>query len=473
MKFLRFLLAVSLTLIMATTALAHAQAITPAEARAIAKEVTVYGFPMVDSYRIQYDFFVDRGGSQYKAPWNTLYNVARAFTPEDTAIQTPNADTPYSFVGADLRAEPLVFTVPAVNPKRYYSIQFYDMYTYVLGYVGTRTTGNGPGRFLLVGPGWKGEKPAGVKAVIRSDTEFAYAQYRTQLFDPADIENVKKVQAGYKVQTLSQFLGTPAPPAAPAVDFMKPLSPKAQMTSIDFFRVLDFVFRFCPVVPSETALRARFAKIGVGTGKAFDPAALSPEMRKALTDGMADAWAELAEFKKTEMDTGKVTSADGFGTRATLGDNYLYRMAGAVFGIYGNMKDEAIYPFYFVDADGKPLIGNRGYTLHFAPGQLPPVHAFWSLSMYQLPSILFYANPLHRYLINSPMLPSLKRDADGGITLYLQNVSPGKDKESNWLPAPPGPFAVFLRLYWPDQAALDGQWKAPPLEPESGKGMPK
>ena len=453
------------------SALANAQGITTADARAIAKEATVYGFPMVDSYRIQYDYFVDRGGSQYKAPWNTLFNIARVFTPEDTAIQNPNSDTPYSYIGADLRAEPLVITVPAVDPKRYYALQFVDMYTYNFAYVGSRATGNGAGSYLLAGPGWKGDKPAGVKEVIRSETEFAFVQYRTQLFDPADIENVKKVQAGYKVQTLSQFMGTPAPPAAPVVHFIKPLSRKAEVTSIDFFRVLDFVLRFCPVDPSETELRARFAKIGVGAGKAFDPAALSPEMRKALTDGMADAWAEFAQLKKTEIDTGKLTSADGFGSRAFLDGRYLYRMAGAVIGIYGNSKDESIYPTYFVGADRKPLVGSRGYTLHFAPGQLPPVSAFWSLTMYKLPSILLYANALNRYLINSPMLPSLKKDADGGITLYLQNVSPGKDKESNWLPAPPGPFMAVLRLYGPDQVALDGSWKNPPLEPKSGKGM--
>jgi hypothetical protein len=140
-------------------------------------------------------------------------------------------------------------------------------------------------------------------------------------------------------------------------------------------------------------------------------------------------------------------------------------MAGAVFGIYGNSKEEAMYPAYFVDAAGQKLDGaaNR-YTVRFARGQLPPVNAFWSLTMYELPARLLYANALNRYLINSPMLPELKRDADGGLTLVIQHDSPGKDLVSNWLPAPAGPFFLTLRLYWPKREALDGEWKQPPLQ---------
>ena len=198
-----------------TSAPATAEQLTPAEARAIAKEATIYGFPLVDSYRIQYSYFVDRGGAEFKAPWNTLSNTARVYTPDDKAIQTPNSDTPYSFLGADLRAEPLVLTVPAIEKGRYYSLQFIDMYTFNFAYVGSRATGNDAGKFLLAGPDWKGETPPGIKAVIRSETEFAFVLYRTQLFDPDDIDNVKKIQAGYKVQPLSQFLGKPAPAPRP------------------------------------------------------------------------------------------------------------------------------------------------------------------------------------------------------------------------------------------------------------------
>lgn len=275
---------------------------------------------------------------------------------------------------------------------------------------------------------------------------------------------MKKIQAGYKVQTLSQFLGKPAPAVALTVDFIKPLTPEQERTSLQFFNVLNFILQFCPTDPSETELMARFAKIGVGGGKSFDAASLSPEMQTALGDGMADAWAAFKEYKETELDTGKKTSADGFGTRAALKNDYMSRMSAAVLGIYGNSKDEALYPVYFVDSGNQKLDGTDRYTLRFAPGQLPPVNAFWSLTLYELPASLLYANPLNRYLINSPMLPSLKQDADGGITLYVQNESPGAEQESNWLPAPKGPFFAVLRLYWPKPEALDGQWKAPPLQ---------
>src|SRR5688572_31815600 len=462
MKTNQFTKLLALALGLARTITGHAADPTPAEARTIAKEAFIYGFPMVDNYRIQYAYFVDKQNPEYKGPFNKLVNIPRVYTPEDKAIQTPNSDTPYSFIGADLRTEPLVFSVPEVEKGRYYSIQFIDAYTHNFAYAGSRTTGNGAGKFLLAGPGWKGEKPAGVKEVIRSETDLVFAGYRTQLFNPADLDNVKKIQAGYKVEPLSAFLGQPAPPAAPAVDYMKPLTPKTQRTSPEFFNILNFALKFCPAVPSETALMERFAKIGVGAGKTINVASLTPEVKQALEQGMADGLKEFEDFKRTEVDTGKVTSGDFFGTREYLKNNYLYRMAAAILGIYGNSKAEAMYPIYAVDSTGAPLdAAKHRYTVRFAPGQLPPVNAFWSLTMYDLPASLLVANPINRYLINSPMLPQLKKDADGGITLHIQNESPGKDKEANWLPAPKGPFVMAMRLYWPKEEAMSGKWKAP------------
>jgi hypothetical protein len=443
---------------------AHAQAtVTPSEARAIAKEAYIYGFPLVDSYRIQYGYFVDEKGPEFKSPWNHIANTPRVYTPDDTAIQTPNSDTPYSWLGLDLRAEPIVLTVPDVEKGRYYSIQFTDAYTFNTDYAGTSTTGNGAANLLVVGPGWTGETPNGVKKVIRSETDFIMPIYRVQLFDAGDIENVKKVQAGFKVQTLSAFLGKPSPPPAPAIDFIKPLTVETQKTSLEFFNVLNFVLRYCPTVPSEVELMKRFARIGVGAGQTFDANKLSPEMTKAIEDGRADAWADFANLLK-QFDAGQVTSADVFGTREYMKNNYLYRMGAAVLGIYGNSKEEAIYPIYNVDETGQKLNGANRYVLRFPPGQLPPVNSFWSLTMYDLPASLLVANPINRYLINSAMLPQLRRDADGGLTLLIQNQSPGKDKEANWLPAPNGPFRMYLRLYWPKAEALNGGWTKPPLQ---------
>ncbi len=435
--------------------------VAPDEARAIAKDAYVYGFPMVDNYRIQYAYFVNKENPEYKGGWNAIHNTARVYTPDDKAIQSPNSDTPYSFIGADLRTEPLVLTVPPVEDGRYYSLQFIDGYTYNFAYVGSRTTGNGGGKYLLAGPGWQGERPEGVDEVIRSDTELAFVLYRTQLFGPDDLDNVKKIQAGYQVTPLSVFLNQPSPAPAPPIDFVPPLTSDQQKTSPQFFEILDFAMRFAPTLPAEQQLRDRFATIGIGPDGTFDADELTPEMRTALEDGMADAWAEFDTLKKDKIDTNQVGAADFFGTKQDLNGNYLYRMAGAVLGIYGNTKEEALYPAATVDSAGAPLTGANNYTYRFEPGQLPPVNAFWSLTMYQLPESLLVANPVDRYVINSPMLDDLVRDPDGGITLYLQNQSPGPAKEANWLPAPKGPFLVALRLYWPKPDALDGQWQAP------------
>ena len=443
---------------------AHAQtSVAASEARAIAKEAYIYGYPMVDGYRIKYAYFVDQNNPEYKAPWNQLRNIPRVYTPDDKAVQTPNSDTPYSMLGMDLRAEPIVLTVPKIEKKRYFSIQLIDAYTFNFDYIGSRATGNDGGGFLIAGPNWKGQTPKGVTKVIRSETELVLAVYRTQLFNPGDLDNVKKVQAGYQARPLSAFLGQPAPKAASPIDFIKPLSPDTQKTSLEFYNILNFVLQFCPTPPSEKTLMARFAKIGVGAGKSFDASKLSPEIKTAIEQGMADAWADFANLKK-RLDAKEVTSGDLFGTRQYLKNNYLYRMAAAVIGIYGNSKQEAMYPIYTVDAAGQKLDGASRYTVRFAPDQLPPVNAFWSLTMYELPSSLLVANPLNRYLLNSPMVPQFKRDADGGLTLLIQNENPGTEKEANWLPAPKGPFFMAMRLYWPKDAALKGKWTAPPLK---------
>ena len=463
MKLIRteFLLTFCFAVALATTGAAD---ITPADARAIAKEAYIYGYPMADGYRILHTYFVNRESPEFKAPWNQIKNTPRVFTPEDKAVQTPNSDTPYSSIGLDLRAEPFVLTVPAIEKERYFSVQLVDLYTHNFDYIGSRATGNDGGSFLIAGPKWKGETPKGVKKVIRSETDLVLAIYRTQLFNSADLDKVKKVQAGYKAEPLSTFLGQPPPAPAPAVDFIKPPTPAELKGSLQVFTILNFLLQFCPTVPSETALMERFAKIGVGAGKTFDVAKVTPEMKQALELGVADAWKEFAEYKRTQLDTGKVTSGDVFGTREALKNNYLNRMSGAILGIFGNSQAEAMYPLYTVDAAGEKLDGTNRYTLRFAPGELPPANAFWSLTMYELPSSLLTANPMNRYLLNSSMLPQFNKDPDGGLTLVIQNESPGADKEANWLPAPKGPFFMAMRLYWPKEEATSGKWTAPKLK---------
>ena len=437
--------------------------LSPEEARAIAKEAYIYANPVVDSYRIIYDYFVDADNPDYKAPWNQLANIPRVYTHQDRAVQTPNSDTPYSWLALDLRTEPMVLTIPPIDGDRYFSIQLIDLYTHNFDYIGSRTTGNDGAQFLITGPGWNGEVPDGITKAISCETELMLAVYRTQLFSPEDLETGKEIQEGYKVESLSEFLGEPAPKGATKIDFIEPLSQEEIRASPKIFEQLNFVLQFCPTHPTEMELISRFGKLNIGANETFDWDAFTPEIQETIGQGIADAWADFAKLKE-KADAGEISSGDAFGTREQLQNNYLYRMAAAVLGIWGNSEAEAIYPSYYVDADGQKLDGANNYTLRFEPGQLPPVNAFWSLTMYELPESLLAANPLDRYLLNSTMMDDFVRDEDGGITLFLQHDSPGKEKEPNWLPAPEGPFSAIMRLYWPKEEALDGTWQLPPLE---------
>jgi hypothetical protein len=428
------------------------------QTRSVAEEAYVYGFPLVDEYLTMYAFSVDEKSPQYKGPFNSILNFARVFTPDDTAFVTPNSDTPYTFLGLDLRAEPVVLTVPEIEKNRYFVFQMLDLYTFNFDYIGTRATGNRGGNFLVAGPGWKGETPKGITKVIHAETELVSVVGRTQMFDPADLENVKRIQAQYKVQTLSAFLGTTAPPVAPKPAWVKPVLPAEMKTSLELFNVLGFVLQFCPAPASEQAMRARFAQIGIVGGKRFDTATLSPEMKTALQAGMAEGQKKIDARRAAT--NGK--SDDLFGTRSFLKDDWVARATGAQMGIGANSREEALYPIYERDSSGQLLDGAKGqYTLHFAKNAFPPVNAFWSLTMYNLPQQLLVKNPINRYLINSPMLPHLQLDADGGLTIYIQADSPGSEKQPNWLPSPKGPFMMAMRYYLPRPALLQGEWQSP------------
>jgi len=432
-----------------------------ADTRAIARDAYVYGVPMLGEYQTMHTFSIDTANPQYKGPFNTILNIARVFTPADTAFVTPNSDTPYSFAGLDLRAEPVVITVPKMEPERYFVFQLMDLYTYNFAYIGSRTTGNDGGQYLIAGPDWQGAVPDGITQVIRSETQLVSLVGRTQLFNPADLDNVKRIQAGYRVQPLSAYRGTPAPPAPAAVDWPAPLSGSEARTSPAFFGQLAFLLQFAPPHPSEVDLRARFARIGIVPGQPLDLAALPPPTLQALKDGMADGQHAI-DARRSALG-GKMDTL--FGTREFLKNDYVARATGTQMGIGANSRDEALYPIYEKDADGAPLDGSQHrYVLRFGKDGLPPVNAFWSLTMYDLPGQLLVANPIDRYLINAAMLPQLKKDADGGVTLYLQHDSPGPDKQSNWLPAPNGPFMAAMRYYWPKPALLQGQWTSPQIE---------
>jgi hypothetical protein len=462
------LAAVSVAATKPSPVLAQASAGRPGffAAKDIAEAGFIYGLPIVMNYAVMYEYAVDRSSGQFKAPFNQIKNEPNVFTYKDTAIVTPNSDTPYSFVWMDLRAEPIVLSVPAVDPKRYYAVQLEDGNTYNYGYIGSRSTGSEAGDYMVVGPDWKGATPPGIKKVFRSSTQFSVAGYRTQLFNADDLDNVKKVQAGYKVQPLSAYLKQPAPPPAPAIDFPKI---DKELVKTNFFEYLDFALQFAPAQENEKEIRAHLARIGIGPGKTLNFKDLPLEQKLEIGLGMKEGERKIDE---AVANAGK--AINGWRVSAFFGDStffngdWLKRAAGAKAGIYGNDAAEATYPLTRVDSDGQTLDGSKhSYTLTFPPGQQPPVNAFWSLTMYDGKTQLLIENPINRYLINSPMLPAMKTNADGSLTLYIQNKSPGADKEANWLPAPNGPIYLVMRLYWPKTAPPsilpvgEGTWSPP------------
>ena len=439
------------------------------KAKDIAEAGFIYGLPIVMGYGVMYEFAVDRNSSQFKAPFNQIANAANVFTYKDTAVVTPNSDTPYSVVWMDLRAEPLVLSVPPVDPKRYYSVMLCDGNTYNYGYIGTRATGSEAGDYMVVAPDWKGATPPGIKKVFRSSTQFSIAIYRTQLFNPDDLDNVKKVQAGYKVQTLSAYLKQPTTTSAATIDFPKI---DKELAKTNFFDYLDFALQFAPAQENEKEIRAQLASIGVGPGKTFNFKDLPLEQKLEVGLGMKEG-----EKKVDEAVANAGKAINGWRVSSLFGDStffngdWLKRAAGAKGGIYGNDAAEALYPARRTDSDGQTLDGSQhNYTLTFPAGQLPPVNAFWSVTMYDGKTQLLIENPINRYLINAPMLPTMKTNAEGSLTLYIQNKSPGADKESNWLPAPNGPIYLVLRLYWPKAEPPsilppgEGTWQPPDIK---------
>ncbi|MEH2557522.1 hypothetical protein V1286_005051 [Bradyrhizobium algeriense] len=439
------------------------------EAKAIAEEGFIYGLPIVMNYAVMYEFAIDRSSNQYKAPFNQIYNFKNVATYKDTAVVTPNSDTPYSVLWLDLRAEPIVVSVPAVEKTRYYTVQLIDGNTFNFGYIGSRATGSDAGDYMVVGPNWQGATPPGIRKVFQSSTQFTFAAIRTQLFNPEDMPNVAKVQAGYKAQPLSTYLKQSAPPAAPAIDFPKA---DAELVKKNFFEYLDFALQFAPAGPEERTIREKLARIGVGAGKTFEFKDLPLTHKVEIGLGMKEGDEKVEKYLATgskNINGWKVGSL--FGDRLFYSGDWLKRAAAAKGGIYGNDAAEAVYPMTKTLADGETLDASKhNYTVTFPAGQYPPVEAFWSVTMYDGKSQLLIENPINRYLINSPMLPGLKKNPDGSLTLHIQKDPPGADKESNWLPAPNGEMYLVMRLYWPKVEAPSilppgtGTWQPPGIK---------
>ena len=406
------------------------------------------------------------GGVVPVGPPGSLGLLHDYITPDEKLVACPNQDVVYGFGILSMEKEPVVVQVPDFG-DRFWVFQVCDQRTDGFAELG-KMYGTKPGMYLLAGPDWKGETPPGIQKVFRSTTQFSLAGFRTQLINPGDIENVHKIQAAYKAETLSAFLHQPAPPPAAAVTFPKI---DKDLVKTNFFQYLDFALQFAPPGPEEMAIRSKLARIGIGAGKTFDFKELSVEHKAEVLLGMKSGDGKVDEAVKNvgkKLNGWNVASIDG--DRAFFNGNWLLRAAAAKAGIYGNDAVEAVYPLTTVDGAGATLDGSKHkYTLTFAAGQFPPVNAFWSVTMYDGKTQLLVANPLKRYLLNSTTLNSYKYGPDGSLTFYIQKNSPGKERESNWLPAPDGPLYAVYRVYMPGEAVLNGTWKKPQMQAVAAK----
>jgi hypothetical protein len=440
-------------------------AMTHAEAVDRVAEAYLFGYPqlIVDVTR-QLATNVPKAGGTMKAPVNQLGHV-RAF-PDDTFtdVVSPNADTLYSTAWLDLSREPMVLSVPDMG-KRYYLMMLMDAWTNVFASPGSRTTGNGKGDFAIVGPRWSGTLPPGVQE-IRSPTDTVWLVGRTQTNGARDYKAVHAIQDKYRLVPLGSW-GRPYRPAdnpdvVAGLDMKTP--PPAQVATMDsaaFFGRLNHLMQANPPTAADAPALARFAAVGVAPGRPFDPSRLDPVVSAALDEGMQRGRARLIEETRkphgTEVNGWTVMPSN----TANFGTDYPWRAVVALVGLGANLPADAVYPHAMVDSGGQPLTGANRYVIRFPKGRLPPVKAFWSITAYTAKQN-FVPNPIRRYAIGDR--DKLRFNRDGSLTIYVQKESPGKSRESNWLPVPADAFNLFLRLYWPQPAVSDGTWKVPPVE---------
>lgn len=440
------------------------------EAVQIATDAYVYGYSLITTEvtRVQMSNVPQVEG--LKAPMGQFINVKRYPPGDYRGVSAPNADTLYSLAWMDVGKEPMVFTHPAMG-KRYYLFPMYSLWMPVVESPGSRTTGEDAGTYLITGPGWKGQVPAGMTQ-IASPTRYFLILGRTYADGTeADYKEVNALQEQYKLTPLSSF-GKPytykAPPVDPNPGFS--MTDKPQQVILDmgveeyFDRMAKLMGEAAPPAPEDAPIVARMAKIGIVPGKPFELAKLSPEVQAALKDLPQTTLDKISALFKT---AGKIENGWLIpGAAGTYGTNYMGRALIAAYGWPANIPQDAVYPTAKVDSEGKTLNGANKYTVTFPKGQTPPVDGFWSITMYfDDGGWWFYPNALNKFTVS--MRDEPKFNEDGSLTLYFQHDSPGKDKEANWLPAPAGDFILTMRMYWPKEAQPsilppgEGEWIPP------------
>jgi len=472
----RIVLAVSVAVstCFAATVPSRAQSISPAEAQQIATDAYVYGYSLITTEvtRVQMSNVPKVEG--FTSPTGQFVNVPRYPPADYRGVSAPNADTLYSVAWLDL-AEPQVFSHPDMG-NRFYLFEVTDLWMSDSEHSPSKRTASGrAASYLFTAPGWKGEVPADMKHFPMA-TRYMVILGRTYADgSEADYKAVNALQAQYKITPLSSWgkSYTPvAPPVNPNPGFNmtdKPQPVIIAMGTEGYFNLLaKLMGGDAPPAAGDGPILASMAKIGIVPGKPFEMSKLDPAVQAALKDIPQSALKKIEDNKAALggiIDGWVVTK--GLGTYGP--DSYMMRAVVAAFGWPANQQRDAVYPYTETDSTGQKLTGANKYTLTFAKDATPPVNGFWSITMYMIDQgWWFVPNPLNKFTVSLRDNP--KFNADGSLTLYLQNESPGKDKEANWLPAPKGEFIPMLRMYWPKDESpsiLNGSWKPPAVQKAS------
>jgi hypothetical protein len=457
----------------AATAQGGADPLSAEETRDIATDAYLYFYPLVTMDVTRRQLTNEPPGSFIGGPMNTFSNVSAFPDASMKSVVRPNFDTLYSSAYLDLTKEPMVVSVPDTD-GRYYLLPMLDMWTNVFASPGSRTTGTQAGNFLVTPQGWRPDLRERFVEELRlpkntqridAPTPYVWIIGRTKTDGPSDYDAVHKIQAGFKITPLSEWGRTPTPVTAkvdPSIDMKTP--PKTQVDAMPankYFAYAAELLRLHPPHVTDQPIIAQLRRIGFEPGKSFDLAKLDPAVRTAFEEAPANAQ-KLMEWKLPSLARVANNWSMNTDTMGVYGNYYLKRALIAQQGLGANLPEDAIYPLNLGDAAGKPLDGASKYVLRFAKDTMPPVNAFWSVTLYDSDGFQV-ANPLNRFALSSWM--PFKQDSDGSLTLYVQNESPGKENEANWLPAPKGPFNLTMRLYAPKPDALTGRWNPPPVQP--------
>jgi hypothetical protein len=449
--------------------IAHAEE-NPFEAVPLGVEAYIYGYPLVTmemTRRVMTNVPEPHGT---RAPMGQFVRMREYPSAAFRDVTAPNADTLYTTAWLDVGKEPWVLSLPDAH-DRYYLFPMLDGWTDVFQVPGKRTTGTGPQAYAITGPGWKGSLPEGVKE-YQSPTALVWILGRIYCTGtPEDYAAVHKMQDEIKLVPLSSY-GKPYtdPPGKvdPSIDMKTAVRDQVNALSAkEYFTLLAKLMVDNPPADADKPMIQKMAKLGIIPGQAFDDSKLGPAAREAFSLVPKIANEKIMLWMKEGIVAGDMKLEDGwlFTTRTGLyGTNYIQRALITAIGLGANRPQDAVYP----TSEGPSILssytGEKKYVMHFKKGELPPASGFWSLTMYDK-DYFFVPNPINRQSISARQ--DLKQNPDGSVDLYIQNESPGPDRESNWLPAPKDKFILMMRLYWPKETApsiIDGTWKIPPVK---------